>query len=188
MSKTAIVDIDNTLWQFSDPFYRELKRINPNFPAPARWDRADFWKGYCSEGEFFNAVNSIHNNQDSDQYLPYPESQNFLLSLKEQGYYVILASHRVPEAKQPTERWLTRHGLLYDQLHLSSDKTVLFPGAAVVVDDAPLTLIKAVESGALAAGLLFPWNSAYAGNGFGLFCNLNEVLDYILRGAKDRKN
>ncbi len=26
MRKTAIIDIDNTLWQFSDPFYLELKK------------------------------------------------------------------------------------------------------------------------------------------------------------------
>ena len=28
-------------------------------------------------------------------------------------------------------------------------------------------------------GLLFPWNKAHAGNGFGLFSALNEVLGYI---------
>jgi hypothetical protein len=50
----------------------------------------------------------------------------------------------------------------------------------VVVDDAPQTLEKAVEHGALSAGLSFPWNRAYAGNGFRLFRNLDEVLNYII--------
>jgi len=68
-------------------------------------------------------------------------------------------------------------------LHLSLDKTVLFNQADVVVDDAPPTLEKAVECGALGAGLIFPWNRAYAGNGFGLFPSLNEVLDYILKST-----
>jgi hypothetical protein len=40
-------------------------------------------------------------------------------------------------------------------------------------------LEKAVASKAIGAGLLFPWNRAYAGNGFGLFRDLNEVLGYI---------
>jgi len=31
VSKTAIIDIDNTLWQFCDAFYEELKKVNENF-------------------------------------------------------------------------------------------------------------------------------------------------------------
>jgi len=69
----------------------------------------------------------------------------------------------------------------YFELHLSLNKTVLFPTADVVVDDSPLTLQKAIESGARGAGLSFPWNKAYPANGFRLFQNLDEVLDYILK-------
>ena len=28
MDKIAIIDIDNTLWQFSDAFFEELRKIN----------------------------------------------------------------------------------------------------------------------------------------------------------------
>ncbi len=185
MSKTAIIDIDNTLWQFSDAFYLELKKINKDFPTPDQWCTYDVWEGYCSVEAFIAAINAIHYNQDSDRYQPYPESKDFLSSLKENGFRIILASHRMQEMRQPTERWLARHRLSYDELHLSLDKTILFSTADVVVDDLPMTLEKAIESGALGAGLLFPWNRAYASNGFGLFRNLNEVLDYILEGAKD---
>jgi hypothetical protein len=181
VSKTAIIDIDNTLWQFSDAFYLELKKINNNFPTPDRWCTYDIWEGYCSAEDFIAAINTIHHNQDSDRYQPYPESKHFLASLREQGFHIVIASHRTPETSGPTERWLARHGLPFDELHLSLDKTVLFPTADVVVDDSPLTLEIAVESGALGAGLLFPWNRDYASNGFRLFQNLNEVLDYILK-------
>jgi hypothetical protein len=183
LSKTAIIDIDNTLWQFSDAFYLELKKINRDFPTPDRWRTYDIWEGYCSVEDFIGAINTIHHHQDNDQYQPYPESRSFLSSLKENGFYIILASHRTRETSHPTERWLARHELPYDELHLSFDKTVLFPKADVVVDDSPQTLEKAIKSGALAAGLLFPWNSAYAGNGIMLFQNLNQVLDYILQTA-----
>jgi len=183
LSKTAVIDIDNTLWQFSDAFYLELKKINRNFPTPDHWCTYDIWEGYCSAEDFIAAINTIHHNQDHDQYQPYSESKCFLSSLKENGYYVILASHRTQETSQPTERWLARHGLPYDELHLSLDKTVLFSRVDIVVDDSPLTLEKAIESGALGAGLLFPWNRAYPSNGFRLFQNLNEVLDYILKSS-----
>jgi hypothetical protein len=182
-SKTAIIDIDNTLWQFSDAFYQELKKINGDFPTPDRWCSYDYLEGYCSVEDFVAAINTIHHHQDSDQYQPYPESRDFLSSLREHGFHVIIASHRTSETRQPTERWLARHGLPYDELHLSLDKTVLFPKADIVVDDSPLTLEKAVESGALGAGLLFAWNRDYAGKGFRLFQNLNEVRDYILMSS-----
>jgi hypothetical protein len=181
LAKTAIIDIDNTLWQFSDAFYLELKTINENFPTPDKWCTYDIWEGFCSVEDFIAAINRIHERQDSDLFQPYPEARGFLASLREEGFRVIIASHRAAETAPQTRRWLLRHGLSYDELHLSLDKTVLFPRADVVVDDSPLTLEKAVQSGALGAGLSFPWNSHYAGNGFRLFENLSGVLSYILK-------
>lgn len=183
MGKTAIIDIDNTLWEFSDAFYRELKKINHNFPTPEQWTHYQIWEGQCTEEDFFSVINSIHHHQDDNHYRPYPEAKIFLSTLKENGFHLILASHRVPTTRQPTERWLAQHRLPYDELHLSLDKTVLFPGADVVVDDAPPILKKAVESGLLGTGLLFPWNRAYVGNGFSLFQNLNDVLNYIMESS-----
>ncbi len=180
MKKTAVIDIDNTLWQFCDAFYLELQKLNPQFPPIDQWSTFDFWEPYCSKEEFMAAINSIHLEQDSDRFRPYPEARDFLLSLRDRGFHIIIASHRMAETRQPTERWLARHALAYDELHLSFDKTVLFDRAAVVVDDAPATLERAVARGAKGAGLLFPWNRAYAGNGFGLFPDLKAVLRYIL--------
>lgn len=127
------------------------------------------------------AINHIHCNQDSEQYHPYPEAKYFLSALRERGFYTIIASHRLAGARHATETWLKQHELPYDELHLSLDKTILFNRACVVVDDLPETLKKAAECGALGTGLLFPWNRAYAGDGFGLFQNLDDVQDYILR-------
>lgn len=179
MNKTAIIDIDNTLWQFCDAFSEELRTINPAFPLIEEWTTWNFFVPYCTEEQFMAAVDAVHIRQDSDEYLPYPEAKGFLQSLKKQGYRVIIASHRRPEMREPTERWLAKHGLSFDDLHLSFDKSVLFKDAALVVDDAPHTLEKAVASRAIGAGLLFPWNRAYVGNGFGLFGDLNKVLVYI---------
>ena len=188
MKKTAIIDIDNTLWQFCDAFYAELKKVNSAFPPVERWDTWDFFVPFCTEEQFLAAVDAVHRRQDSDEHQPYPEAKGFLGALREQGYRIVIASHRRKEMQGPTERWLRKHGLVFDDLHLSFDKTVLFDQAAVVVDDAPQALEKAVEHKAIGAGLLFPWNKAYAGNGFGLFRDLNEVLAYIEgRGAGSGK-
>jgi hypothetical protein len=181
MSKTAIVDIDNTLWHFCDALYVELSKANKAFPTPDNWTCWDLWEGYCTKDDFFRAVNAIHFNQDSDTYLPYPEAKGFLSSLKENGYHITIASHRSPAYRGQTERWLDQHALVYDELHLSFNKTLLFDTlTSVVVDDAPQVLEKAVESGAMATGLLFSWNRTYANNGFRLFNNLDDVLSHIL--------
>ena len=181
MRKRAIVDIDNTLWQFCDALYEQLRKINGNFPAPDRWTDWDLWQGYCSEDEFYGAVKDVHFYQDSDRYLPYSEAKDFLSALKGNNYHITIASHRSPEFRKQTERWLEQHGLVYDELHLSFHKTQLFDiSTDVVVDDAPQVLEKAVDKGAMATGLLFPWNRDFANNGLRLFNNLNDVLNHIL--------
>jgi len=182
MNKTAFVDIDNTLWQFCDFFYEELRKINPVFPTKEHWTHWDIWQGYCSKHEFYDAVNAIHLRQDSDEFQPYPEAQGFLKTLREHSYHITIASHRSPSFMTQTQRWLKRHGLVYDDIHLSYHKTELINSqTSVVVDDAPQVLEKAVEHGALATGLVFPWNMAYQNNGFKLLRNLNEILECILK-------
>jgi hypothetical protein len=184
MSKIAIIDIDNTLWQFCDAFYEELKKVNKNFPTPDQWTHWDLWERYCSKDDFWGAINTIHFNQDSDKYFPYPEAKAFLSILKEKGYHITIASDRSPDYRKQTERWLEKHGLLYDDLLLTFHKAKLFDMFTnVVVDDSPQVLKRAVESGAMATGLVFPWNRAYADSRFRLFNNLNEVLNHILSGT-----
>jgi len=181
MTKTAIIDIDNTLWQFCDAFYIELAKINTKFPKPDAWTNWDIWEGYCSKQDFYRAVSVVHSNQDNDKYLPYSESKGFLAALRNNGYHITIASHRSPDHREPTERWLNQHGLVYDDLHLSYHKTDLFNMFTdLVVDDAPEVLEKAVANGIKATGLLFPWNRAYTDNGFRLYSSLNEILSHIL--------
>jgi hypothetical protein len=169
------------LWQFCDIFFEELRKINKNFPTIENWTNWDIWKGYCSKSEFYGAVHAIHLRQDSDEFQPYPEAKDFLSTLKNHGYRITIASHRSPEHITQTERWLRKHGLLYDDIHLSYNKTQLINSKTnAVVDDAPQVLEKAVESGAVAAGLLFPWNKTYSNNGFKLFNNLTDILSHIL--------
>jgi hypothetical protein len=182
MDRTAIIDIDNTLWQFCDAFYEELRRINKDFPTPDKWDTWDIWEGHCAKQDFYSAVNAVHMKQDNEAFKPYPEARGFLEGLKQNGYHITIASHRSPEFMTQTERWLKKNGLVYDDIHLSYHKTQLIDArTSVVVDDAPQVLEKAVEHGALATGLLFPWNRAYSGNGFELLKNLDEILEGILK-------
>jgi uncharacterized HAD superfamily protein len=181
MNKKAFIDIDNTLWQFCDVFYEELRKLNKNFPTQENWAHWNIWEGFCTEQQFYDAVNSIHQRQDSDEFLPYPEAKGFLSTLKQRGYHITIASLRSSDFMPQTERWLRKHGLVYDELHLSHHKIRLINReTTVVVDDSPTVLETAVQHGAIATGLLFPWNQAYRNNGFRLCNNLNEILEGIL--------
>lgn len=181
-NRKAFVDIDNTLWDFYKPFYGLLRNINSEFPAPENWTVFDIWEGYCTERQFLDAVDTIHRRQDSPEYQPYPEAKGFLAGLKQHGYHITIASQRSPEFHTQTARWLNQHGLVHDDIHLSFHKTdIITKETTVVVDDAPQVLEKAVQQGALATGLLFPWNRAYQNNGFSLLSNLDQILDRILK-------
>jgi len=186
--KKAVIDVDNTLWHFCDVLYERLKRINVSTPTPDGWTDWEFWERYCSEEDFLRVIEDIHLNQDDDEHLPYPEAREFLATLKKHDFYLIVASHRTPESREQTQRWLAKHDLVFDELHLSHDKTVLFEeGCHVVVDDAPYVLEKAVEKRIIASGLVFPWNKSNINNGYRLFSSLNEVLEYILNHSQKVK-
>ena len=179
--RKAIVDIDNTLWHFCDVLYERLKTINEATPHPDNWIDWDFWENCCSKEEFICAIQDIQLNQDDERHLPYPEAKNFLATLKEHNFHIIIASHRTPESIEQTHRWLVKHGLAFDEVHLSYDKTVLFDQSCdIVVDDSPHVLEKAAGKGIMTAGLLFPWNRLYNKNGYSLFNSLDEILRFIL--------
>lgn len=187
MMKTAVVDIDNTLLPFCDVLYEKLTAINKDVLRPEHWLDWDFYQAYFSEKDFFAAIYDIHLNQAQADYLPYPEARGFLSTLRNKGYNVIIASHRRPESREATEKWLSKHELVYDELHLSFDKTLLFDkDTHVVVDDAPHILEKAVEKGSMGTGLLCAWNRSYVNNGFRLCSNLDEILAHILECGSER--
>ena len=185
MIKKAVIDIDNTLWQFCDVLYEGLREVNSALPSPDSWINWDFWMHFCSEDEFMSVIHRIQMTQDNDSHLPYKEAENFLKTLKDHNFHIVIASHRTPESLVQTKRWLLKHNLIFDELHLSSDKTVLFNETChVVVDDSPFVLDNAAEKGIFATGLKFPWNMNHGNNGYKLFNNLDSVLKHILETIK----
>jgi hypothetical protein len=174
MSKRVIVDIDNTLWNLAPELWRQLQTINPQIPPPEKWMEWDFWEELVRTKDLYRALREVHMKQD--QYAPYPESRAFLAALKERRFYIIIASHREKGTLDPTVRWLRKYDLVFDEVHLSSDKSVLFNGCWAIVDDSPVTLAKAAKAGIIRVGLRNPWND---GLNHPLFNNLIEVLAFI---------
>jgi hypothetical protein len=172
--KKIIIDIDNTLWDLSSVLWEQLKSFNPDMPPPSRWNHWDFWEGQVSFQDLLRALKIVHDHQDI--YPPYPDSKPFLEALKARGYYILIASHREKGTYQPTVRWLDKHRLPYDEVHLMRDKSVLFDQSRAIVDDSPVTLEKAAQAGILRAGLREPWN---IGTDHPLFPDLFKILEYL---------
>jgi hypothetical protein len=169
-----IVDIDNTLWSFAPVLYESLTEVNSSIPPIEKWGEWQFWNGDVDRETFYGILKKIHMRQE--EFVPYSDAKPFLLSLKERGFTVVIASHREKEAYGPTVQWLRKYGLPFDEIHILDDKSVLFDGIFGIVDDSPITLEKARKAGIVRTGLLFPWNRAL---GHPLFDSLPEVLRYI---------
>lgn len=75
---------------------------------------------------------------------------------------------------------LNSHSLLYDEVHLENDKSILFEKSYAVIDDSPALLEKAEQLGKVGTGLVHPWNRE---SGHPLLVNLNEVYHYIRSGG-----
>ena len=172
--RKIIVDIDNTLWDLAPVLYEELKRFNNELPSPSNWYKWDFWKGYVSERVLYGVLRDIHSKQDI--YKPYLDAERFLSFLKEKGFYIIIASHREKGTFDATKKWLTINNLIFDEVHLSYDKTVLFNQCWAIVDDSPITLGKAKAAGIVRAGLKNPWNEREE---HPLFSDLTEIFKYL---------
>lgn len=172
--RRIIVDIDNTLWDLAPVLYEGLTCENPELPPVSAWDRWDFWRGHIPREVFYTVLREVHMRQD--RFAPFPDARPFLTGLREDGFHVVIASHREKAAFDATSRWLDKYDLPYDDLHLSNDKSVLFHMSWGVVDDSPVVLEGARAAGIVRAGLRRPWNT---GTDHPLFADLMEILAYL---------
>ena len=91
--KIAIIDIDNTLWDFATVLYERLcSRLGSIVPPPSEWHDWSFWKNFCGPETFYKTVREIHLEQD--RFGIYPDAREFLQTLKSTGFQIIIASHR----------------------------------------------------------------------------------------------
>ena len=181
--RAIVVDIDNTLWDLISVFYKQMKVLNPAIPPPEKWRQWGCWMDYADERDIYGVLRDIHMIQDT--FGVYPEAREFLSRLKEKGFYIIIASHRTRGTMDATVRWLKKHDLPYDEVHLSYDKSVLFDKCWAIVDDSPETLDKAVEAKIVRAGLRNPWNEKEE---HPLFDNLMEIFQYLEEQCATRRH
>jgi len=182
--KKAIIDVDETLWSFSRAFYDEVVASGiENFPVPEEFNYWSIFWEYLPKDAAFKFFDRVHCKQCD--YKPYKEAKHFLQFLKDQGYYIVIASHRDPKYTEELKNWLMLCALPYDEVHVSFDKTALFndPEVELVVDDRPETLVRAARAGKIAIGLLKPWNKRCGK--LRLFKSLKDIERYLKTGEME---
>lgn len=176
--KVIIVDIDNTIFAFDKAFSAIQKEKHGECYREKVSDVAwDTWQEHLSREQFYEICDEIHLNQH--KYKAFPEAEFFLKALRYYKFYVIIASHRCSASREATELFLKYNNLIYDELHISDDKTVLFNRAKFIVDDAPHTLASAKEKGLICTGIRYTWNEHLD---IPLFNSLGKILYYIVEG------
>jgi len=152
----AIVDVDSTLVHNAEPLFKELRKYSPDLLPPSQWTHWDYLVEHIPKDIFLSAVTSVQMRIGEEP--PLPGAYDLLEWLYER-YTVVIASDRAPECYDSLTNWLYKYHLLHDQVHVSPNKTVLFPEAAIVVDDSPRMLVAARQMGVpIAVGIRYPWN------------------------------
>jgi hypothetical protein len=170
----SVVDVDNIISPFEQPCYEECLKINPSFPDPGKWDR---WSIFTHLGIDLDTMHKIFDavHARQEEFEPISGAQELMEYLYDNGQ-VIIATHRPKEFEPQLTRWLDKNNLLYDQVFVSWDKSVLFDYADLVIDDNPNILKTCEEMKIRACSLKWPWN---VNQGFRLYDSLPEMLEAL---------
>ena len=152
------VDIDSTLHHYWDQLAAVAKR---RFGVDLPYDTQHTWRITALRPEQVHVcVAETHRDASVLAAEPYPGAVETITAWHDAGHFIHITSHRSAEAHVATERWLEQIGLPYDELYCSSDKVARCVEIEidVLIDDSPVTLVKAGDLGITPATILHPWN------------------------------
>jgi uncharacterized protein len=152
------IDIDSTLHHYWDELAIAAKR---RFGVDLPYDHQHTWKiSRLRDEQLRAAIADTHSDAAIARARPYSHAVETINAWHEGGHFIHITSHRAERCQPATERWLAAIGLQYDDLHCSYDKVsrCVELEIDVLIDDSPVTLARAMESGIVAATLVHPWN------------------------------
>lgn len=170
----VIVDIDNTLWDFSGELYRRLSRINSKVPQPCDWSEYSYYEKFIDAKTCWGIIYDI---QGASRFDAYPGARELMNSLWESEHEIIVATNRHPRYKMATQTLLMNNNLVYHSLHLSNDKSTLFDESiGLVIDDSPHVIDKAKSHNIPVIGLKQAYN---VNSGVPLFDDLHALIKHL---------
>lgn len=163
------IDLDGVCYDFAGSV-REY--LNHPHPDPERWEFYEDWG--LSLDDFLTVC---HDGVDAGIIFthgdPYPNVLDAFKIIKGAGHSIHIVTDRAfgqnGASPAATAAWLARHGLDYDSLTFSADKTVV--KLDVMVDDKPSNYAALQAAGVDAYLLTRPWNQQVP--------NAQRVLDLL---------
>jgi hypothetical protein len=153
------IDIDSTLHHYWDVLSESSKRrFGVDLPYE---EQVDWGITRLKPKQLEVCIADTHRDEAILAAEPYEGAVEAVRRWHDAGHFVQITSHRVDAAHGATARWLEQIGLPYDELWCSFDKIARCRelGIDVLIDDSPLNLERALESGIRAATIWHPWNA-----------------------------
>ena len=184
------IDIDSTLHHYWEDFAAAARR---RFGVDLPYEQQVTWQIERLRPEQVRVcIEETHSPDCVLRAKPYPGAVEVVRRWHEAGHYIHITSHRSVEAHEHTARWLADIGLPYDELYCSYDKVTKAReiGIDVLVDDSPVNLMGALESGIAAATILHPWNRDIVEEEDVIaaddWAGLEQALQTLLEGSRTR--
>lgn len=179
------IDIDSTLHHYWDVLAGVARRrlgVDLPYEEQVTWGITTI-----AEQDLRACVAETHGEDLVLAGEPYPEAVETVRAWHEAGHFIHVTSHRVPDARDATSRWLEHIGLPFDDLRCDFGKVghCVALGIDVLIDDSPVNLVDAREAGIVPATLLHPWNEELCASEPEILCardwpGLRERLEPVL--------
>lgn len=161
------VDLDGVCYDFAGSLRAYLDTLGGlphGYPEPTRWEFYEDW-GFDLQG----FLSLCHDGVDAGVIFsygePYPNTAEAFAWIKAAGHSIHIVTDRSFGAngasEAATRAWLDCHGLPFDSLTFSPDKTIV--RLDVMVDDKPENYAALTAAGVDAWLLTRPWNKHVEG-------------------------
>jgi len=152
------IDIDSTLHHFWDVFSEaSVRRFGIELPYE---EQASWGITRLRPEQVALCIEECHCEERILSGAPYPGAVQAVGRWHAEGHFLHITSHRAPDRRDATARWLRLVGLPFDDLCCSYEKVARCAELQidVLIDDGPLNLAAAIDRGMVAATIRHPWN------------------------------
>jgi FMN phosphatase YigB (HAD superfamily) len=153
------IDIDSTLHHYWDLLAEVARR---RFGVDLPYEEQRTW-GITTlpDEDVLACVMETHGEEIIARGEPYPGAVEVVRDWHEAGHFIHITSHRTPSSHDPTARWLEAIGLPFDDLRCGYEKVdhCVGLGIDVLIDDSPVNIARAIDTGITAATIRHPWNA-----------------------------
>lgn len=190
MKKIAVIDIDDTLGDMRTLLCDSLNRFSNKNIHFSQWKNHKVESSYeITTQELFSLLSY---NFIIERMQPHMEAKQFLQTLSNKGYHVVLLTARRwhERGHDVTRAWLKEHELKYDELILCEiydNKAKIienrYPEIEFIADDSLTQCNNYIQSPIVKKAFVYdmPWNSSIKIDELKSFRigNLNEIFKYL---------